>query len=49
MKLSRDWLPLLALLGVALILPLIPFSDPVQKRLVSVSGIVFIYMPCAWC
>lgn len=44
MKLSRDWLPLLALLGVALILPLIPFSDPVQKRLVSVSGIVFIYM-----
>lgn len=44
MKIPREWYPLLALLGVALLLPLIPFSDPVQKRLVSVGGIVFIYM-----
>lgn len=40
----REWLPLLVLLGIALLLPILPFPEPVQKRLVSVSGIVFIFM-----
>ncbi|KAF0246129.1 MAG: hypothetical protein FD180_960 [Planctomycetota bacterium] len=44
MKIPREWAPLLVLLGLTLILPLIPFPETVQKRLVSVGGIVFIYM-----
>lgn len=44
MKLSRDLLLLIALLGIAIVLPFLPFSDPVQKRLISVSTIVFIYV-----
>ncbi|MEK7466179.1 MAG: branched-chain amino acid ABC transporter permease [Planctomycetota bacterium] len=44
MKKWREWIPLLVLLGIALLLPLLPFSEPVHKRLVSVSGIVFLYM-----
>lgn len=40
----REWAPLLVLLAVAVALPLVPFSDQVNKRILSVAGIVFIYL-----
>ncbi|NUN48044.1 MAG: branched-chain amino acid ABC transporter permease [Candidatus Brocadiae bacterium] len=43
----REHLPLLAALGVALVLPLLPFSEPTSKRLISVSGFVFIFVVLA--
>jgi branched-chain amino acid transport system permease protein len=39
----RDWAPVFLLLIAGLVLPFLPFSEQVHKRLLSVSGIVFIY------
>ena len=38
----RAWLPMLILLLAAAALPFIPFSEQVNKRILSVSGIVFV-------